>query len=121
MKKYGLVPAPHAVSAQTGFGAIILHPEQFRDLWGGEGTSPERELAAAVLDAAAADLDRYRCASERTGQRMFWEAYQWIASADRSWAFSFLNICELLRLEPELVRARLLGPRDATAAKAKAA
>ena len=58
----------------------ILHPTQFRDIWNGEGHSPERELAAAVLDAAASDLRNYRYARRRRRQRMYWQTYQWVQS-----------------------------------------
>ncbi len=88
----------------------ILHPAQFRDIWNGEGHSPERELAAAVLDAAAADLRNYRYARRRRRQRLYWQAYDWVASENRDWPFTFVNICEFLQLSPAAMRERLLQP-----------
>jgi hypothetical protein len=99
----------------------VLHPDQFRDIWNGEGFSPERELAAAVLDGAASDLLKYRFARRRRRQRLYWQAYQWIMSEDREWPFSFVNICECLRLSPEALRERLLSPPDHEAHVAEAA
>ena len=88
----------------------ILHPSQFRDIWNGEGHSPERELAAAVLDAAASDLRNYRYARRRRRQRMYWQTYQWVQSDEREWPFSFINVCEFLRISPAAMRERLLSP-----------
>jgi hypothetical protein len=105
----------------TSFSEVVLHPAQFRDLWHGDGHSPERELAAAVLDAAAADLQKYRYSRGRRRQRIYWQAYQWVASEDRTWPFSFVNVCEFLRLSPAALRARLLAARYAEPAKAQAA
>ena len=88
----------------------ILHPAQFRDIWNGEGHTPERELAAAVLDAAAADLKNYRYARRRRRQRIYWQTYQWVSSEEREWPFSFVNICEFLGISPAALRERLLHP-----------
>ena len=88
----------------------ILHPAQFRDIWNGEGHSPERELASAVLEAAAADLRNYRYARRRRRQRLYWQAYDWVASDNREWPFTFVNICEFLQLSPVALREQLLQP-----------
>jgi hypothetical protein len=98
--------------------AAILDPAQFHDIWGGGGLSPERELAAAVLAAAVTDLQKYRYARRRRRQRLYWQAYQWVASADRQWPFSFVNICETLRLAPDALRQRLLNPAAGELAQA---
>jgi hypothetical protein len=103
------------------FAAAVLDPLQFRDIWNGAGKSPERELAVAMLDAAAVDLQKYRYARRRSRQRMYWQTYQWVASGDGEWPFSFVNICESLRLSPEALRTRLLGLRNSEPAKAQAA
>jgi hypothetical protein len=87
----------------------IIHPSQFRDIWNGEGRSPERELASAVLDAAACDLRNYRYARRRRRQRIYWQTYQWVASDSREWPFSFVNLCEFLRIAPEGLREQLLS------------
>ena len=92
-----------------------------RDICRGGDHHPERGLAVAVLDTAAADLQKYRYAPRRNCQCLYWQAYQWTAAVDREWPFSFVNICESLRLSPEALRARLLGPRYGEAAKAQTA
>ena len=92
-----------------------------RDIWSGGGHHPERGLAAAVLDTAAADLQKYRYARQRDCQSLYWQAYQWTAAVDWAWPFSFVNICESLRLSPEALRAQLLGPRYGEVATAQTA
>ena len=42
------------------------------------------------------------------------EAYKWVASGDRSWPYSFVNLCEALKLSPEYLRAGMLDGRLAT-------
>lgn len=102
-------PAGREVPGNLIVGAIV-DPTQFNDIWAGSRSSPERELAAAVLAAAVTDLQRYRYACRRRWQRQYWRAYEWVASQDRQWPFSFVNICETLRLSPAALREQLLNP-----------
>src|SRR5262245_24898552 len=88
----------------------LMLPMQFRDTWHGTRfASPETILAVSVLGQAANDLQTYRFARRRRNQRLYSEAYNWVASNDRSWPYAFVNLCETLRLSTESVRARLLG------------
>ncbi|MEO8602106.1 MAG: hypothetical protein ABI629_05975 [bacterium] len=85
-------------------------PSQFADIWHRtRAISPERALALAVLQEAVVDLEKYRFATRRRQQRLFWEAYQWIASNDQRWPFSYVNLCELIGMDPDSARKRLLG------------
>ena len=86
------------VSRKITYPTPSFTRSQFRDIWNGEGHSPERELASAVLDAAASDLRNYRYARRRRRQRIYWQTYQWVASDSREWPFSFVNMCEFLRI-----------------------
>jgi hypothetical protein len=99
----------------------ILVATQFRDIWNGGRHRPEHALAAAVLDTAVADLERNRYAHCRSRQRIYWQVYQWVASDCREWPFSFVNICETLRLSPQALRAQILDPRQRGAARAQTA
>lgn len=87
----------------------ILHPMQFHDIWRGPQQSPEHALAAAVLGNAADDLRKGRYARGRQRQRFYMQAYQWVASDDREWPFSFVNLCEFLKASPEALRETLLN------------
>ncbi|HYD49287.1 MAG TPA: hypothetical protein VEB21_13105 [Terriglobales bacterium] len=92
--------------------STLLHPVQFADIWRGGVCTPERELAAAVIETAAADLRKYRHARGRRRQRFYMEARKWVMSDDRDWPFSFINLCDSLKLSVEALREEMLG--DAT-------
>lgn len=98
-----------APRVSSGSEHLILDPVQFHELWSGDRIVPERALAAAVLEGAVEDLSKYRYAHGRRRQRKYWQAHQWITSADREWPYSFLNVCDYLNLPAEGVRVRLLG------------
>ena len=105
-----LAPDTHRLSgfAEEHLPLSILHPLQFQDIWRGGSHSPERELAVAVLENAAADLRNHRYARRRRRQRFYMQAYQWVASDDREWPFSFVNLCDFLKLSPVALREELL-------------
>lgn len=112
-------PAPRTqdVTRIPGFAEeylphVILHPVQFQEIWAGEPHSPEKELAAAVIENAASDLRNFRYARKRRRQRLYWQAYQWVASDSREWPYSFINLCEFLRVSPEALRERMLADED---------
>ena len=85
-------------------------PAQFHIIWHrSRAISSERALVLAVLWQAVADLQKYRFAIRRQQQRLYMEAYEWVSSTDRGWAYSFTNLCELLDLSPESLREELLN------------
>lgn len=84
-------------------------PTQFRDVWHrSRAISSERALVLSVMWQALIDLRKHRFAKRRQHQRLYLEAYQWVASNDRCWPFSFVNLCEFLNLSPESTRQELL-------------
>ena len=102
----------------------IILPSQFDDLHrNGSSSRPEHRLMAAVLEDA---IRVYRATANRGGRRsrrLFREIEEWFASAEASWPFSFVVICEKLDLEPEYVRAglrrwRAFAPGDLSSASA---
>jgi len=62
-----------------------------------------------VLKQAAHDLRRFRAATTGTKRELYLDAYTWITADDWSWPYSFVNVCNLLELCPEVVRAELLA------------
>jgi hypothetical protein len=119
--------------APTGFGpsnpgegpAPRLSREQLAAFWAAEsdnarsghfsvpsaepaGVTAEKGLAAGVLKQAARDLRRFRGATKGVKRELYDDAYSWITAYDFSWAYSFMNVCKLLGVCPEAVRAEVL-------------
>jgi hypothetical protein len=93
-------------------------PSQFGDIWHkSRAISPARARALAVVWEAVLDLEKYRFATRRRQQRLYWEAYEWLTSNDRTWPYSFVNLCDTVGLTPEPVRKQLLGPMNPVVAE----
>ena len=69
----------------------------------------QRELAAGVLKQTAQDLRRFHGATSAIERELYLDAYSWLTSDDSSWPFSFLNVCQLLNLTPDIVRHELVA------------
>jgi hypothetical protein len=72
-------------------------------------SGPEVALAKRVLVQAKQDLRRFRTAQDGLGREMYADAFSWVTSDDFWWPYSFLNVCELLGLSPEVLRTELLA------------
>jgi hypothetical protein len=72
----------------------------------------ERRLMVAVLEDALNCFQKHVEATDPKARQLFLDAEEWIMSADQSWFFSFVNVCETLGLDPEYVREGLLKWRD---------
>jgi len=73
---------------------------------------PERTLAVAVFSQAATDLQKFRHARRGPGYSLYADARKWIASNDRLWPYSFLNLCDALHLSADVIRDELIGNRS---------
>jgi hypothetical protein len=71
--------------------------------------TPEKGLAVGVLKQAAYDLRRYRTSTKPADRELYLDAHSWVTAYDSSWPYSFMNVCKLLGLCPEVVRAELLA------------
>ncbi|MBM4264606.1 MAG: hypothetical protein FJ143_04325 [Deltaproteobacteria bacterium] len=69
--------------------------------------SPERRLMFAILIDAVECFQRYLLSHKRREQRLFLQAEAWIFGQEGQWLFSFENICEELRIEPDYLRSGL--------------
>ena len=70
--------------------------------------APEKDLALGVLKQAARDLRRFRSATRGVRRELYLDAYDWIAANDFSWPYSFVNVCKLLDVSPDVVRTDVL-------------
>ena len=71
--------------------------------------TPEKGLAAGVLKQSAHDLRRFRGATKGFRRDLYLDAYSWITANDFSWPYSFVNVCKLLDVSPDVVRAEVLA------------
>ena len=67
----------------------------------------EHRLMIAVLEDAVDIYRKQAGAREARGQQLFREAEDWIADTDRTWLFSFENICDVLDINSEYIRRGL--------------
>ena len=67
----------------------------------------ERRLMIAVLEDAVDVYRKQVTAKDARGQQLFREAEEWIDDPDRTWLFSFQNICDVLDLDADYVRRGL--------------
>ncbi|HXJ36489.1 MAG TPA: hypothetical protein VMS22_20835 [Candidatus Eisenbacteria bacterium] len=67
----------------------------------------ERRLMVAILEDAVDVYRKQVGARDRKRHQLFEDAEAWIESADKSWIFSFENICDVLGIEAAYVRKGL--------------
>jgi hypothetical protein len=72
-------------------------------------SAPEEGLAIGVLRQVVDDLRRFQNASGELERELYRDAYRWISENDFSWPYSFINICKLLDVPPEVLRTELLA------------
>ncbi len=77
-----------------------------------QSATSQRDLAAGILKQAKQDLRRFRNPTSGVERELYFDAYHWFTSNDYTWPFSFLNVCQLLDLDPEAVREEQLGERS---------
>jgi hypothetical protein len=71
-------------------------------------TSGPRALVLAVLEDAVRCIEQGRWRRHFRARRLAAEAEAWVRSDDRAYPFSFLNIIDVLGVDADAVRARLL-------------
>jgi hypothetical protein len=98
------------------FQADTLLPGQYHDGFKRQTLEPERELILAVLEDAVVCFQKYLRSAREKEKRLFEDTEEWFVSDDREWIFSFINICDLLGLDPDYVRKGLWRWREAAIA-----
>ena len=68
---------------------------------------PERVLMLAVLQDAVVCFQEHVGAKCKRKQALHREAEEWITNTDRSYLFSFENVCETLAFDPNYMREGL--------------
>jgi len=73
----------------------------------------EKRLMAAVLADAVDCYMKYASSTDNRSRQLFLDANAWIFESEKGpWFVSFVNICDLLGLEPAYIRAGLLKWRE---------
>ena len=81
--------------------------DYYESLWRREYQEPEKALLLAILEDAVGCYQKYCSAHDRTGTQRFHDAEHWIMEEKGDWLFSFVNVCELLGLDPRYLRQGL--------------
>jgi hypothetical protein len=67
----------------------------------------EYVLVEAILREAIREYQKFAGQRTRRGARLFREVDQWFLDDDAEWDFSFVNVCQILDLEPSYIRTGL--------------
>ena len=73
----------------------------------------EERLMLAVLEDAIECFQQHVLAQYVWEKKLFQEAEDWILERNSDWLFSFENICQALRLNPDYIRRGLLVWKEA--------
>jgi hypothetical protein len=107
LKSSGEANADPTAAASALLTSEVLLPEQFYPPLAVRFTSPEQRLMLAVLEDAVYTILKYAGKPGRNPRRLVREAEAWIARSEPSWPFSYENICAVLGIDADALRARL--------------
>ena len=86
---------------------IVLPTQFFASLRRKGLKEPEHRLAIAILEDAVDCFRKHIQARNRKAQKLHDDAKEWIYSSNTSWPFSFENICDVLKINPDYLRSGL--------------
>lgn len=90
------------------FAPDTLLPSQYFDrIRRGGDYDGERRLMVAVLEDAVDVYRKQVGATDHRRRQMFVDAETWIEDTDRTWIFSFENICDVLGIDAGYLRSGL--------------
>ena len=93
---------------QELFQPDTLLPSQYFDrLRRRASVDGERRLMVAILEDAVDVYRKQAGARDRKRRQLFEDAEAWIESSERSWIFSYENICDMLGIDAEYLRKGL--------------
>jgi len=82
-------------------------PEQFFSVAHIPTNQPEAALMRAVLEEALTCFQSQFYIRRDKAQRLARDAEAWFFSDETSWPFAFVNICDVLQLDPSYIRRGL--------------
>jgi hypothetical protein len=100
----------------------LAAPQFFDTLRRRSYPDPTHRLILAILEDAIHCFQDNLRARDPKRRALHLEAERWILSEDRTWIFSFENVCEMLGLEPGYLRSGLIRWKERQlASRAKSA
>ena len=87
---------------ETGFATAVL--EEIVDTKAGYAQGPERALLSALLFDGVQSFVSYILAKTPSEKSKYVEAYNWVMDKQNDYAFSFINVCEALGINPEYLK-----------------
>jgi hypothetical protein len=90
------------------FEPWVILPTQIEESHNPGKASGPSALMFAVLEDAIRCIERGRGSRRFRARKLAAEAQTWMRSDSREWPFAFASICDVLGLEVDAVRARLL-------------
>ncbi len=85
-----------------------LSMQRYFDSWSGTGyLQPEKRLMFAVLLDAVECFQKYPFARGNKSSGLLKDAEEWIFEDDHDWPFSFINICDIVEIDPHYLRKGL--------------
>ena len=85
----------------------VCLPAQFYRRPGSGLETPEMRLCRAVLFDALHQMARWSGQPGPTARKLLQDDLDWVASDDRHGLFAFLNLCDVLKLDPSAVRRQI--------------
>jgi hypothetical protein len=70
--------------------------------------APERKLTLAILEDAINCFQGNVLVESGKRKKLFDDAQEWFLAEGSDWIFSFRNVCELLAIDPDYLRAGLM-------------
>ena len=87
------------------FQPDTLLPDQYLDTFRRKlQLEPEKKLMLALLEDAVACFQKYLFARDSKGKSLFRDTEQWVFEKEGAGIFSFDNVCETLRFDPNYLR-----------------
>jgi hypothetical protein len=78
---------------------------------------PEKELLAAILADALDCYCKYSKSRKNCDRKLFTEAREWIFGENEDYPLSFVTVCDVLTLNPNYLRQKLLEHRPRVVAR----
>ncbi len=107
-KRYQNLPVEYVTAADwERLPPDTILPVQFFGAFSPSELAPENRMKLDILESGLRDYQKGLLGDTEASAKLFSEARGWIASDNRTYPLSFLNVCEALGIVPEYARSKL--------------